>query len=422
MDAADDVCKICGSPVQKLNRNWSKFAKISVITLIIAAFGAYIALYNLDIIGPDFFRDAFGSAPAAEEPATPDVGYVRQEPVEVADGQGEAVVEQRSEEEHRAVLASILEATNTYIQGISQFNPIISVMGYLHNVSTGEYVTIGLLERLGYLGEEYLAEDALILFLRPVDLNQFGEIAFEGIPAGQMVELTVFLGYETPTGIGLYSRFGAQAIFRENLNQLIMNDYNPNNGAIFRPTSQDAIYQAVVEMITNAANATDVFIRYLAVDDAHGFVAFSTEEDVHSITNYVFSLARDEGSLNLRVLAMGFEATLHPKAAINGAAPGFNLGLMPDYDITNTNLSQSDAEIFLSALLALEQFEQVYEDYFVFVSATSAFAYAVSVYGDIFFGQYNSGWSAVPVDGWQAAQGLMADNVNNPPLYIIWQQ
>jgi hypothetical protein len=425
MDAGDDVCKSCGSPVQKMNRNWSKFAKISVITLIIAAFGAYIVLYNLDIIGPDFFGDIFGGGSVAvEEPLLPDAGYVGQETDETVDGHGEIAVERRSEEEHQVILSSVLEAVEAYVRDFSQFNPIISRMGYLHNFSSEEYVTLELLERMGYLGYEHLAEDIRVLYLRPIDLNQFNEIAFEGAPAGQMVALTVFLGYETPTGIGLYSRFGTQAIFRENLNHLLVNEYNPNNGAILRPTAQDAIYHAVVDMITDVLPGTDVFIRYLAVDDAHGFVAFSTAGDGHSIINYIFSLVYEDGSTDLRVLALGFEATQHPKAAINGAAPSFNFDLMPDYDIANVNLLASNTAAFRDILATMEQNGQIEEGQLpIFMSVTPTFSYIVLAYENAFFGQnHGDGWSIVAVGSWRAAESLMADNVNNPPLYIVWQQ
>jgi len=421
MDAADDVCKSCGSPVQKLNRNWSKFAKISVITLIIAAFGAYILLYNFGVIDQDFFGNMLGRSAVTEEMPTTDTGHAGLEPEETTGEQGEPATERRSEEERQAILTSVLDAVEQYMREFS-FNPIISRKGYLHNVSSGEYVTIELLERLGYLDEEYLAEDMLILYLRPRDLAQFDEIDFDGVPAGQAVSLTVFLGYEKPTGIGLYSQFGLQMIFRENLNNLLVNEYNPNNGAIFRPTAQDMVYQAVISMIQDTLPGTEVFIRYLAVDNAHGFVAFSTAGDGHSIINYVLGLEYENNQLaGVRLMAHGFEGTQHPKANINQAAPGFNFELMPDYDIGSISLTQSDTQAFLANMIEMEQAEQIEDEVFAFISATASFAYAVSEQGNAFFGQYNDGWNVVPIEGWRAAERLMADNVNNPPLYIIWQ-
>jgi len=424
MDAADDVCKSCGSPVQKLNRNWSKFAKISVITLIIAAFGSYILLYNLNIIDQDFFRNILGRTATAEEQPAPEAGETRQETEDIMGENNEIAAERRSEEEQLEILSSVLQAVDFYIRDISQFNPIISRMGYLHNVSTGEFVTMELLGRLDYLSEEYLAEDMMILFLRPVDLVQFDEIDFEGIAAGQMVSLTVFLGHETPTGIGLYSRFGSQMIFRENLNHLLVNDYNPNNGAVFRPTAQDTIYSAVVSMIQDVLPGTEVFIRYLAVDNAHGFVAFSTAGDGHSIINYILALEHEEhGPTNVRLLAQGFEATQHPKVNINQAAPSFNFEFMPSYDITSINMLASNSQAFQDILATMEQDGQL-EEYEAptFMSATPALAYIVCEQGNAFFGQYSDGWSIVSVDGWQAAEILMVDDVHNPPLYIVWQQ
>ena len=427
MDAADDVCKSCGSSVQKLNRNWSKFARISVITLFIAAVGTYIALYNLDIIDLGFIGDIFESTVVAEETPPADVDYVGQETEDTTEGQEETAPQRRSEEEQQAILASILEATEAYVRDFSRLNPIISRLGYLHNASSGEYVTIERLVQIGSLGQEYLDEDVLILYLRPRDLLQFNEIVFEGTPtAGQMVELTVFIGHETPMGIGLYSRFGAQIIFRENLNSLLLNDYNPDNGAILRPTAQDAVYLAVESMISDVNAGADVFIRYLAVDDAHGFVAFSVADggQSQSITNFILALEYVNNELTgVRMLASDFETTTHPKASINQAAPNFNFGLMPDYDITSISLLAEDSPVFQDIIAVMEQNGQLEEEYLpVFMSAASTFAYIVRTDGETFFGQYSDGWNIVEIGGWQAAEGLMADNVSNPPLYIIWQQ
>jgi len=425
MDATDTVCKSCGHAMRKLNRNWSKFTKISVITLIIAAFGAYIALYNLEIINLDFFANIFRATEVSEDAPVTDVDYIMQAPMGETNDGGDIVPVRRDEEEKIAALSAVLAAADTYIRNLSTFNPIISSAGFLHNAASGEYITAELLVNQGNLDEEYLIEDLFILHLRPVDLDLFYEVSFDDMSASQMGFLTVFLGYELPSGIGLFSRFGAQMIFRENLNQLLLNHYSSNNGEITRPTTQDDVYHAVIGMLSGANPEGDVFIRYLAVDDVHGFVAFSMSVDAHNIRNYVFELEYDNYQLaGLRILATGFETTQHPKVAINGAVPNFNLMLMPEYDIANIGLLDGSSSVFLDILATMEQNGQIEEDGEpTFVSATADFAYIVHTSGNVFFGQYGGhGWSIVPVDDWQTAEALMVDNVNNPPLYIIWQQ
>jgi hypothetical protein len=425
MGAADDVCKSCGAVVQKMNRNWSKFAKISVITLIIAAFGTYILLYNLGVVSPDTFGDIFGSPAMPDEPTTLDVSYMGQGPEEAAGEDGEIAAERPSSEEKQAALASVLEAADAYVRDFSQFNPIISRMGYLHNASLGEYVTVELLERLGLLDENRLTEDVFILYLRPMDLVQFDEFVLESaLSAGQMVSLAVFVAHEVPTGIGLYSHFGEQLIFRENLNRLLLYEYNPDNGEIIRPTAQDAVYHAVVEMISDAHPGADVFIRYLAADDAHGFAAFSLTANGNGVINHIFALEYENYELmGVRLLAAGLEVTQHPKADINQAAPNFNFDLMPNYDITGVSLLPGNSPVFNDILGAMIQNGQLEEGHSpIFMSATANFAYIVRAYGDVFFGRHDDGWEIAPIDGWRAAEALMAEITNNPPLYIIWQQ
>jgi len=425
MDAGDKECKSCGSPVRKLNRNWSKFATISVITLIIAAFGAYIVLYNLDIIGPDFFDDIFGGSSAVEEQIPPDAGYTNQEPDEVADSQGTEITTRRTPEEQQAILSTTLAAVEAYIRDFTPRNPIISSTGYLHNAALGEYITIELLVAQRHLDEEFLEENIMIFYLRPMDLVRFEEVVFDSIPTGQMGFMTVFLGYEIPTGIALYSRFGKQEIFRENLSELLLTDYNPNsNGEILRPTQHDTVYQAVVDMIQRELPQSEVFIRYLAVDNTHGFVAFSTAGNGHGIINYIFAIEDEEGFARFRVLAVGFENTQQPKVAINGAAPNFNFELMPNYDITSISLLSLDSSEFADVMEAMAMIHQIEGELPAFMSVTPFFAYLVYEQGNMFFGQNsNDGWNITPIGGWQVAEGILSENVaGNPPLYIIWQR
>jgi len=423
MDAGDVMCKNCGTAVQKLNRNWSRFAKISVIILIIAAFGTYIVLYNRNMIGLDFLEDLFGSTPTVEDPPAVDTPYVGQ-PSEYEQPQNDEVPPaRRSEEEQAAVLSAIMDAVNAYMREHSHINFIISSMGYLHNISSGDYITLELLGRLGHLDDEFLAEDVLILYLRPKDVERFDEVSFEGVPATQMEPLTVFLAYEVPTGIGLHSRLGTQLIFRENLNQLLISYYT-NNGEISRPTRADRIYHYVVEMIQGTNPVTDVFIRYLAVDDVHGFVAFSTDAANHIVTNYIFVQEHENNaSVSLRVLASGFEVTPHPIVAINGAAPNFNFQLLPNYDITRISLLDKSAAAFEDILEVMVYSGQLEEDEEPeFMSVTPVYAYIVDARGNVFLGHYNNGWEIMPVGSWQVAEDVLQLMLSNPPLYIIWQQ
>ena len=420
MDALDETCKTCGETARKLNRNWSKFAKISVISLVIAAFGAYILLYNLGLFNLDFLNDMLATGGAQLEEQIPDDNIDNaQMPNEDIATLAPIIPLRRDVQELNRVLAAIFDAVNSYMSSHSHFNPIITRMGYLYNATNGSLITIERLVDLGYLNSDYLGENVHILFLRPGDFSQFDEVELYGLLPMDASLLTVFLAYDNVEGFGLFSRHGEHIIFRENLNRLLAG-YNPDfNGAIQRPGSGHPIYAAVMNVIESDISEP-AFIRYLAVDDAHGFVAFTIGQG-QDITNYVFDInhGSDGGGIDITVRAAGFEVTQHPKVAINGAIVNFNFELMPNYDITNISLEPLHENSELIHALVYEE-HLPYGHLPDFISLARGFSFIV-YNGISYLAQYNDGWSIVEINGWQAAEELLGGNVNNPPLYIIWQ-
>ncbi|MCL2396924.1 MAG: hypothetical protein FWC93_02550 [Defluviitaleaceae bacterium] len=418
------ICKNCGAPAQRLNRNWSRFAKISIISLIIAAFGAYFVLNHFGMVDFNALESMFRApAQVAEDPPPTDIGSVNPpDEVEQPTDNEDIAPERRSEEEHLAMLTTALAAAEAYVRNHHVSNPLISDMGYLYNVAKGRHIDVALLVSMQYLDEHFLDEDIFVLYLRPMDLMAFEEVDMYGIAPGQRDRMAVFVAWQTPLGIGLYSVHGQYLIFREHLNQLLAS-YNRNNGEIWRPTADDVVYTAFVDMIDTTSDAP-VFVRHMAVDDVHGFAAFTTG-DSQQLHNYIFALEYDENTFSrVSLIARGFEATAHPMVAINGAAPNFNFDLLPNYDISDTALLAADTRDFDEVLQAAIDHGWVNEeDEPLFASTTPAFAYMVFDHNRVFFGQYAQGigWSIAQIESWREAEEFMAETVAHPPLYILWQ-
>ena len=423
--ANDEACRSCGTPVRKLNRSWSKLARISIVTLVVTVFVVYVVLYNFDMIDFGFFEDVFTGAPAA---AGEPVDFDPSEDGQYYD-EGQTVYSEyvlpmrRSVEEQHALLEEIFEAVSAYVRDHSPSHPIISSGGWLYNAAKDAYVTVELLAGLNYLEYEQSAkaEGMLILYLRPMDLAAFEEVKLDGLGAASTERMTIFLAHEVPQGLALFSSHGQDLIFRESINKVFA-DYMSDNREISRPVSGDAVYRAVTAMVSSFV-MDDIFVRYLAVDDVHGFIAFSTRGRVDAVQNFVLLLNGDEQG-RPQLLARDFETTLHPVVAINGAAPSFNFDLMPDYDIARVELLGRDEALFADVLQTMVQNGQKdEEDEPLFVSVTHGFAYIVLADNSTFLGQHSAGgWSVVPVEGWRAAELTLVEFAAiNPPLFLIWQ-
>ena len=422
-DSKGSVCKNCGSLVGRVNKTWTKVARVSVITLVVAGFAAFLALRHFDIIDFDFFSNFFGGGDsvAVVEETAPDEGSegLAGDLPNQANSAEVLPSVTRSDEELELALGSIFYAVNSYVRDFSAINALFSNGGWLYNHTAGSFVDLELLIGLGYLGEEFRDENIFVLFLRPVDLAAFDEVLLEGFGAGERERMMVFLAYETPVGLGLFSQQGRAVIFREHLNKIFAR-YAPYNGEIWRPGVEDDVYWDVLYMI----GEDDVFIRYLAVDDVYGFVAFTTSANPRRIRNYVFYVNYGDGG-RPQVLARDLEALSQPVSAIGSIVPGFNFGLLPSYDIRRVGLLESGDEVFaelLEVLLAESFVQQQGEP--LFVSVSGFFAYIVAGGGQSFLGQNHpaAGWMIEAVEGWPDAEEIMALRETRPPLYIVWQR
>ena len=437
MDATDSICKNCGASLHKTSKNWSKFARISAITLVIAAFSVYVLLYNLNMIDFSFVGDIFGSSEVQTDETIPAENSDNQSSYEEPPGDEPPVLPtRRTEEEQLLVLSSILSSVDGYVSAFQSLNPIISKMGYLYNVTSERLVTIESLVSQGFMDEVYLDENIFILYLRPMDFEGIDEVTLpSGLNSIESESMSVFLAYERPTGIGLFSRFGHEIIFRENLNALF-ELYNPETESlsVFRPPDGSgagaqlftAAQRAVLEHegFDPSGSLGHIDIRYMAADGLHAFVAASFADQSHIIHNYVLRLTGEWGlNWGYDVIAANVEMLIQPIVSINTLAPNFNINLLPNYDIRAVQLAPVSILIADGILVPFVEMGLLQEDEMPqFISGTNAFAYIVINASERFIAHHDRGWSITSVDDWQHAEQVLSELTADPPLYIIRQE
>ncbi|MCL2168496.1 MAG: hypothetical protein FWB74_00560, partial [Defluviitaleaceae bacterium] len=254
--ANDGVCKTCGHPVRRgsNSKGLPRFAKFALIFLVLGACASFVVLYATGRIEFEFFGQ---SAPASSDEGlnleSDSTEYPPDTTTESSDTY--APTARRDEEAWHAMLANLHTVSSNYITS-SAFHPFLTRGGFLYHLTEEAFITPEFFVSRNVLGEEYLAELKMIFYLRPVDFAGFDEIDLP--PSNQM---TVFVGYETVSGIGLYSIYGHHEIFRENLNKILLS-YTPASGPSGRASSGQHIFDITVPNLGENIN-----VRYFAYDE-----------------------------------------------------------------------------------------------------------------------------------------------------------
>ena len=449
-NADDTSCYNCGASVKRRNRTRSRIIGAFVVLLVLGAFAAYFVLQHLNIINFDFIDNLFGGNTAIISGA--ESGTTYQPPtISTGDAGGETAdtttssaatptQTRRTEEEYHAMLSTYLAAVEAYIRINGQDNALLARTGRLYNATTSDVVTAELLMRLGFLDASFADENVHVLFLRPMDLIGFDEVELIGLTPREREQLTIFLAYQTPIGLGLYWARGNTMIFREHLNE-VLTYYSSANGDVWRPTMADPIYHIVTDMIAAFHPDEQIVVRHMAVDDVHGFVAYSTLSDANTIANIIFRIdvhedEDEDESENIGnqteaitvLIRRPFEATRMPLVAINEVVPNFNFDLLPLYDITPTAIQFLDEDD--PAFAALTGTLDAMGHSTHFISASYPFAYIITAGGQALIGQYHhldadvpaSGWSIEQITNWRTAEEIISAFEGRQPFYILWQQ
>ena len=405
VQASEDVCKACGTPVFEAHniKRRPRVLRYIVVVAVLIASGAFVYLYMQDMINFDFFG---GSAQAdVEIPGTDDDFFVEQTQESDPEAEG-AVSTVRDQATRQALLADVHAAAFSYVTQLSLAVPFISYGGYLFNQADGVFITAQVLAGIYTLEltEEHLEEEKLVLFLRPSDLAVFDEV---NLP--DTSQMTIFVGLETVTGVGLFSVFGYTEIFRENLNAVI-SSYLPLEGDALRPQALDAVFAATRAAVSQQESSS-FDVRYLAHDDNFVFVTVSTRGQSHILRHHIFL----RGAAGLTHLLSDFESARHPHVAINQAIPNFNFALLPEFILSQTHLIEVDEY-------------GVFDHHFdpllppLFASAAASPAVALVILPDVWqvMRPMGDGMFVQEFYSWQETEAFLIQS--GFPLYILRQE
>jgi len=412
----DGICKVCATPVRKGGKVWSKPAKMAVVGFVLAVSVAFVVLYTQGFISLDFLtsnNDSSISAPV-DDMSDNDTGNNKNLANQPNNEDDEYAHTVRDREGRLEMLQHVYEVVLEYIDQSAHI-PFVSAGGYLQIWQDWTLITTQYLVNEGFLDDEFLEEEKFIFLLRPMDFAGFDEV---DIPSS--AEMTLFVGHETVIGIGLYSRYGYQEIFRENLNQILAS-YTPDfwTETMERPNSTHPLHQQATALISSLMNGADVDIRYMAFNDHFAFATASAVGESHRLRYYLFEVENG----NLSLLVHGFENVRHPIRAINQAAPSANLHILPLTHTGAQGLLPPDSPVFSQIIILLHNEGHITDDTQpLFASATEDFAYMVFAGGGVLLVNTPIGWELQNTVGWQQAEERMRQLTENPPFYIIRQE
>jgi hypothetical protein len=417
-------------------KNWSKYVKVGLVVLILGFCGLFIFLHSQDMVGFSFGRpsnrgtsDTIGAPNLPQGESTSQAATPTGQPPSSQDGGTNdfAII---TDAERIDILNAVNIAAHDYMWR-SMNAPFISRFGYLYNPVTEEFVTVDSLVAKGFLSDEYLQYDIMILFLRMTDMVHLRDAA---TGHGGLV---IFTGMDTITGIGLvcpstpYFDYFYE-IYREDLNTILLNMISCD-GEIVRPAFADSVYQAVFSDISGILNPAE--IRYMAYNSSHVFAVASVIGASHQMRYFLYEINSAD---SVTRLDFSLEGDRHPIAAINLAAPNFNFELWPDFpnfviggvEPPRLSLLSPEHSIFsqLTEFLVQQGYEQYADAMPEFMAATASYAYMVyGPYDAVLVTQGSgspaaaTGWRFHFVSGWQEAEAIL-QGLEGAPLYILNQR
>jgi len=392
--------------VRKGGKTLPTSVKMVLVVLVLGVCAVFLVLYATGRLDFEFLNRTEQEAEQIESmDDSNETGDAQNEqtPGQEADERPEI----RDEAARQTILSEIHQVVRAYMGHVTPFS---SNQGFLHNLNNEEFITIEYLISHGLLTYRHAQDEKLILFLRPADLADFEELDMPNTAA-----MTVFVGHETTVGIGLYSIYGYQEIFRENLNS-VLNSYIPRDTEIVRPMAGQPLYQSVLSALATREILTTLEVRYMAANDDFVFVSVATAGPYnHQLRHYLF--ARQNGDLTL--LAHGLENEANIFQAINHIAPNFDF-LLPPAHMLRTRLLPPSDPIFAHLRDAVSEY-----GYPAFMAATEHYAYILTQYGLSFLATLNQGGTILNMQtvlGWQGAEQILLQDIDNSSILILRQE
>lgn len=287
----------------------------------------YIALFMASVISSGIFTgcglDNSPSETTAEETVTETSTSV-QIPVVSQNNNLPAPTPDLSEK-----LKKISISAERYHSKTKSSKEFLSWAGFLAFYEDGSFneVSVNTLKENGYLKESEVIDDAVILYMKPTDID----------PSAKKTSLDIFIAYETTEGFKVVGiGFDEKTIPSDEFRKILLK-YNIDNGPLSNPETGGPEYNSLMAAIgefrgdrkPEESRIPEYIVRYAANNSRYAIVILSGTDDVTDTTEYL--LKKDENGW--KVVEKALENEENVKLFLNTKYTDFDLGLLPPYTL-----------------------------------------------------------------------------------------
>ena len=287
----------------------------------------YIALFMASVISSGIFTgcgiDNSPSETAAEETVTETSTSV-QIPVVSQNNNLPAPTPDLSEK-----LKKISISAERYHSKTKSSKEFLSWAGFLAFYEDGSFneVSVNTLKENGYLKESEVIDGAVILYMKPTDID----------PSAKKTSLDIFIAYETTEGFKVVGiGFDEKTIPSDEFRKILLK-YNIDNGPLSNPETGGPEYNSLMAAIgefrgdrkPEESRIPEYIVRYAANNSRYAVVILSGTDDVTDTTEYL--LKKDENGW--KVVEKALENEENVKLFLNTKYTDFDLGLLPPYTL-----------------------------------------------------------------------------------------
>lgn len=314
------------------------------------------------------------------------------------------------------MLDTIIVYINDYYDYYGETVEFISKNGYLFDVPARDYVFVEDLAGLLEFDNKYINESVLFLYLRPDDLNGYGDLRVSESNA-----LKIFAAYETKEGFAISAKDEPGGIISIADLGKVLDKYSWEHGNITNFSIDSDKFEQIIKAIKSfEENSEDselsYDIRHMLADNKYVDIIVSPVGNSERMGHYVLEFNGDI----FEVKVHGIENQLNYKKFVNVTIPDFNTNLMPNYNLNVvTKHLQSNFENITEMMRVNKLIEE--KDFPVnFQSGTNDFIFLAFSSGRHFVGHFEKGiWQMYPVETYGEAVMLLQGLDKKPPLFIL---
>ncbi|MBR1738150.1 MAG: hypothetical protein IJ736_14260, partial [Firmicutes bacterium] len=287
---------------------------------------------------------------------------------------------------------------------------LLSVYSYLYDDGNKQEFTAKSVADTGFWIYDGELKDIAIHFIRPCDVNEI-----DGAEADESEVLKVFSAMPADDGVYISSAdYKGGMISYDDYKALIMK-YSFDHGEINIPKKDDEMFDKFLSLLRNLTGK-EYDVKYMANDEKYGIAVVGEKDDNAAIKSFLFMKKDGEWKVEGKKL----EENPALRYSLNQMYPDMELGLLPDYNITDYGKIQSELTKFIDDFKAKGIIHD--SDYpVVYSCGTGRFLYIEMSSGKKVLGAVNNQreLETYTVDNVNEAVAYMKSFEDRPPLFIL---